>query len=196
MVPSDVVAGLSLMRVQQKSIRNERMKESNEKIFQFLSGAPITSETKFLDLTHLLVIKEIYNLIHYLHYSMAIYGWPMYMAVNPPSKWCRLLNHVKCCGNQSSNLFNCHNYDEPDTIIENHFTNNTLHDSILGDNCCLCNGAAIQQTCIDHDYKMIYVTYQVAIEKPPFFVAVDYDKMSIVISIRGTLSLYDVSLLN
>nr|XP_027204136.1 sn1-specific diacylglycerol lipase alpha-like isoform X3 [Dermatophagoides pteronyssinus] len=202
-VPSDVVAGLSLIRVQQKSHRQERMRNNNEepKIFQFLSGAAITAETKFLDLTHVLVIREVYNLIHYLHYSLAIYGWPMYMVSNPLSQWFRLLKHIKCCGNHSSRWAKCSRcciggHLDTDTMIDSddqQFVN--IHresDNILGDNCCLCNRAAIRQTCIDHDYKIIYITYYVAIEKPPFFVAVDYDKMSIVISIRGTLSLYDV----
>ncbi|KAH7644150.1 sn1-specific diacylglycerol lipase alpha-like protein [Dermatophagoides farinae] len=202
-VPSDVVAGLSLMRVQQKSQRKERMMNDNEepKIFQFLSGAAITAETKFLDLTHVLVIREVYNLIHYLHYSLAIYGWPMYMVANQPSQWFHLLKHIKCCGNQSSRWAKCSRccsggHIDTDTIIDSddqQFVNIYREsDNILGDNCCLCNRAAIRQTCIDHDYKIIYITYYVAIEKPPFFVAVDYDKMSIVISIRGTLSLYDV----
>lgn len=206
-VPSDVVAGLSLMRVQQKALRVERVQKSVDGVFRFLSGVSITNESKFLDLTNDLVVGELQSMLHYFHYSLAIYGWPMYIMANSPTKWCRLLNYTRCCGNASSLGplgFGCIGRPavDADTIVEG----STLADEHLplntgrhigptvGDNCCLCNRAAIEETCLDHNYRIIYITYQVAVEKPPFFVAVDLDKMSIVISIRGTLSLYDVSL--
>jgi sn1-specific diacylglycerol lipase len=44
----------------------------------------------------------------------------------------------------------------------------------------------------DGDVEIIYVTYHVDIGETPFFVAVDYAKEKIVISIRGTLSMKDV----
>jgi len=182
------------MRAQQKAKRRDVLGQPEEKVFQFLSGVPITSETNFLDLTHPLVVNEVLNLIHYLHYSLAIYGWPMYVIANPPTQWCKLLNHISCCANLSCPCVRNHleSHLEPDSIVNEHYRD-TLRPGDLGDNCCLCNRAAIQQTCIEHNYKIVYFTYQVAVEKPPFFVAIDYDKMSIVVSIRGTLSLYDVS---
>lgn len=82
---------------------------------------------------------------------------------------------------------------EADTIVDRAGDIENPEDLFVGDNCCHCNRAAIQETCIEHNYKIIYMNYEVEVEKPPFFVAVDFDKMSIVISIRGTLSLYDVS---
>lgn len=177
------------MRVQQNANRRERL-QNEEKVYQFLSGVAVTSETNFLDLSHPLVIKEVLNLVHYLHYSLAIYGWPMYMMANAPTEWCKLLHHIKCCA--SLGCCSCVPGPrlEPDTIVDGAVLS---ENNDLGDNCCLCNRAAIKQTCIEHNYKIIYITYRVAVEKPPFFVAIDYDKMSIVVSIRGTLSLYDVS---
>ncbi|KAI7697578.1 Sn1-specific diacylglycerol lipase alpha [Sarcoptes scabiei] len=200
-VPSDIIAGLSLMRVQQKSIRKKLFEDSiNPKIFQFLSGTPITAETKFLDLTHPLVIKEIYNLIHYFHYSMAIYGWPVYMVTNKPIEWFRLIRNLEPCSNNRchccvqcfsfSNWYCCYCFRvENDSEQPNDYEDD---ERFIGDNCCLCNRAAIRQTCRDHHYKIIFLTYEVGVERPPFFVAVDYEKISIVISIRGTLSLSDV----
>lgn len=205
-VPSDVVAGLSLMRVQQKALRVERVQKSIDGVFRFLSGVPITNESKFLDLTNDLVVGELRSMLHYFHYSLAIYGWPMYIMANSPTKWCRLLNYTRCCGNTSTlNPMGCIGQPavDADTIVEgtlfdeNIPLNTTRHiGPTPGDNCCLCNRAAIEETCLDHNYRIIYITYQVAVEKPPFFLAVDLDKMSIVISIRGTLSLYDVSCTN
>lgn len=195
-VPSDVIAGLSLLRVQQKAKRHEKVDHTEEKVFQFLSGIAITGETNFLDLSHPLVVKEILLLIHYLHYSLAIYGWPMYLMANSPTAWCQLMRHTKCCANLSCNCFSggLAEHLEPDTIVDGSFPEENLQQRVndLGDNCCLCNRAAIKQTCIDHNFKLIYITYQVAVEKPAFFVCVDYDTSAIVISIRGTLSFNDV----
>lgn len=38
-------------------------------------------------------------------------------------------------------------------------------------------------------FDVIYATYHVDVGETPFFVVVDYEKESIVVSIRGTLSL-------
>lgn len=42
------------------------------------------------------------------------------------------------------------------------------------------------------DVEVIYTTFHVDVGETPFFVAVDYSKGKIVISIRGTLSMKDV----
>lgn len=41
----------------------------------------------------------------------------------------------------------------------------------------------------DGDIEVVYATYHVDVGETPFFVAVDYDRQKIVISIRGTLSM-------
>ena len=40
--------------------------------------------------------------------------------------------------------------------------------------------------------EIVYATYHVEIGEPPFFVALDHDRRTVVISIRGTLSLQDI----
>ncbi|KFM77721.1 Sn1-specific diacylglycerol lipase alpha, partial [Stegodyphus mimosarum] len=40
--------------------------------------------------------------------------------------------------------------------------------------------------------EIVFATYHVEIGETPFFVALDHEKRTIVISIRGTLSLQDV----
>lgn len=44
----------------------------------------------------------------------------------------------------------------------------------------------------DGDVEVIYATFHVDIGETPFFVAVDYAKEKIVVSIRGTLSMKDI----
>jgi sn1-specific diacylglycerol lipase len=38
-------------------------------------------------------------------------------------------------------------------------------------------------------FDVIYATYHVDVGETPFFVVVDYEKQTVVVSIRGTLSL-------
>lgn len=60
---------------------------------------------------------------------------------------------------------------------------------VVDDNCCRCNYAALQKILTNGDIEIIYVTYHVDVGETPFYVAIDYDRKKIVISIRGTLSM-------
>lgn len=60
---------------------------------------------------------------------------------------------------------------------------------IVEDNCCQCNYAALQQMVQEGDVDVVYATYHVDVGETPFFVAVDYVRQKVVISIRGTLSM-------
>lgn len=60
---------------------------------------------------------------------------------------------------------------------------------VVDDNCCRCNYAALQRILNIGDIEIIYVTYHVDVGETPFYVAIDYDRRKIVISIRGTLSM-------
>lgn len=60
---------------------------------------------------------------------------------------------------------------------------------MVDDNCCRCNYATLQTLTDLGDIEIVYVTYHVDVGETPFFVALDYDRKKIVISIRGTLSM-------
>jgi hypothetical protein len=60
---------------------------------------------------------------------------------------------------------------------------------VLDDNCCGCNFAAFTRMCHLPDIYVVYITYHVDVGETPFVVAIDYAQQSIVVSIRGTLSL-------
>lgn len=61
--------------------------------------------------------------------------------------------------------------------------------TIVSDNCCQCNYAALRQMLEIGEVEVIYATYHVDVGETPFFVAVDFTRRKIVISIRGTLSM-------
>ncbi|KAG5839859.1 hypothetical protein ANANG_G00209570 [Anguilla anguilla] len=59
------------------------------------------------------------------------------------------------------------------------------------DNCCGCNLLAIRRHFLDQDLKHVHIVYTSChddVYETPFFVAVDHDKKKVIISIRGTLS--------
>lgn len=63
--------------------------------------------------------------------------------------------------------------------------------TIIEDNCCNCNVAAFKRRFRAHNCQIIYATYHVDVAMVPFLVAADHSKRSIVVTTRGSLSIYD-----
>ncbi|XP_015928278.1 diacylglycerol lipase-alpha isoform X2 [Parasteatoda tepidariorum] len=172
-VPSDVVAGLVLLRKLQRLERQNIVTKSDDDTYQFLSGVPITPSTRFLDITHPGTADHILTITHYFHYALAVYGWPMFMMVQSKTACCQLFPNLRCyCSAPGEKKY------DAATVVE--------------DNCCFCNYAALKRLCKTHNMEVIFATYHVEIGETPFFVALDHEKRTVVISIRGTLSLQDV----
>ncbi|KAK8787074.1 hypothetical protein V5799_023147, partial [Amblyomma americanum] len=70
-VPSDVVAGLVLLR---KFQRQERL--------------VIVSQN---------VCEAVMVITHYMHYALGVYGWPMYMMTRGSTGCCQLFPSLRCC---------------------------------------------------------------------------------------------------
>ncbi|GIY40342.1 diacylglycerol lipase-alpha [Caerostris darwini] len=172
-VPSDVIAGLVLLRKLQRMEREETVNRPDDDTYEFLSGVPITPATKFLDITRPAVVDEILTITHYFHYALAIYGWPMFMMVQSKTACCQLCPYLRCYCFGTEDMKN-----DPAQVVE--------------DNCCFCNYAALRRLCRAYNMEIIFTTYHVEVGETPFFVALDHEKRSVVISIRGTLSLQDV----
>ncbi|XP_018058256.1 PREDICTED: sn1-specific diacylglycerol lipase alpha isoform X2 [Atta colombica] len=172
-VPSDVVAGLVLLRKFQKIERELIVKQRKNDTYEFLSGVPVTSRTKFLSLTEDGDLGHFQLAIHYMHFALAAYGWPMFL-VDSSTQLCQLCTRLQCCC-----CFPC----------------GTRHEdmaTVIDDNCCRCNYAALSRMLILGEIEVVYATFHVDVGETPFFVALDYTKRKIVISIRGTLSMKDV----
>lgn len=170
-VPSDVVAGLVLLRKYQKLNRQEIVKSTKNEVYEFLSGVPVTPSTRFLQLSSLEGRAEFEKIVHYMRFALAIYGWPMFVVSSTTAEACRLcpmLRCWKCCSTQTS---------EPE---------------VVEDNCCGCNVAAMRRMVPAEEFELVYATYHVDVGETPFFVALDHKKRAVVISIRGTLSMKDV----
>ncbi|XP_063850553.1 diacylglycerol lipase-alpha-like isoform X2 [Scylla paramamosain] len=170
-VPSDVVAGLVLLRKYQKLNRQEIVKSNKNDIYEFLSGVPITPSTRFLQLSSPEGKEEFEKIVHYMRFALAIYGWPMFVVTSSTAEVCKLCPMLRCflcCKTQA------------------------LETEVVKDNCCGCNVAALRRMIPAEDIDLVYSTFHVDVGETPFFVALDHKRRTVVISIRGTLSMKDV----
>ncbi|KAL6113034.1 dagla [Pungitius sinensis] len=170
-VPSDIIAGLVLLRQRQRSKRSSILDQANNDILAFLSGMPVTRNTRYLDLKNAAEMNMYKDVCYYMLFALAAYGWPMYLMRKPACGLCRLASSCPCTSVSSSRL------SQSVTVEE--------------DNCCGCNVLAIRRHFLDRDLKQVQIVYTSchdAVYETPFFVAVDHAKKKVVISIRGTLS--------
>ncbi|XP_047218621.1 diacylglycerol lipase-alpha isoform X1 [Girardinichthys multiradiatus] len=170
-VPSDIIAGLVLLRQTQRSKRSNVLDQANNDIIAFLSGIPVTRSTRYLDLKNSAEMNMYKEVCYYMLFALAAYGWPMYLMRKPGCGLCRLASSCPCTSVSGSRL------SQSVTVEE--------------DNCCGCNVLAIRRHFLDRDLKQVHVVYTSchdAVYETPFFVAVDHAKKKVVISIRGTLS--------
>ncbi|KAF7212056.1 diacylglycerol lipase-alpha isoform X1 [Nothobranchius furzeri] len=174
-VPSDIIAGLVLLRQRQRSKRSSILDQvslpANNDILAFLSGIPVTRNTRYLDLKNSSEMNMYKDVCYYMLFALAAYGWPMYLMRKPGCGLCRLASSCPCTSVSGSRL------SQSVTVEE--------------DNCCGCNVLAIRRHFLDRDLKQVHIVYTSchdAVYETPFFVAVDHAKKKVVISIRGTLS--------
>lgn len=106
--------------------------------------------------------------LHFMKYALAVYSWPLYTYMNPLCGCFRLVQYLSC---------------PPCTEPQEH---------IIGDNCCSCYSAGITGISGIKDADIIYASFANDLYQSPFFVAMDHDCGSVVVSIRGTLSMKDI----
>ena len=64
--------------------------QANNPVYQFLSGVRVTPKTHFLDPTNEAESGTLAHIYHFMHFAMAIYGWPMYLRKNTATAFCQL----------------------------------------------------------------------------------------------------------
>ncbi|XP_059484399.1 diacylglycerol lipase-alpha-like [Neocloeon triangulifer] len=160
-VPSDVVAGLILLRKMQKS---QRQRDSQE----------VGNETpKLVALDEPEESAQFRSVVHFMKFALGAYGWPMYVITHSACDTCRLCSKLRC---------SCCRRVPPSTSS-----------AVLEDTSCLeCNVAALRAQVEVGQVEVVFATYHVGIGQTAFFVALDFDRRAVVLSIRGTLSMADV----
>ena len=141
----------------------------------FPSGVKVTPKTRYLALNSPAELSQLLDTVHYMHYALAAYGWPMFIFQNKAMPVCKavfkLTKSLTCC------CLPCCT-SKLDGGAEP-----------VSDNCCSCNLAALQQVLSQTACDLVYASFHVDVGETPFFIGVDYQKKVVVISIRGTLSM-------
>uniref|UniRef100_A0A1B6E9M6 sn-1-specific diacylglycerol lipase n=1 Tax=Clastoptera arizonana TaxID=38151 RepID=A0A1B6E9M6_9HEMI len=164
LVPSDIIAGFVLLRVKQK--RESREQRRIELLAE--QRLKYTSDVKeaFANVPNWMDLEKAH---HYMLLSMAVYGYPFVMYQHICTGVCKLLTHVTCCA--------C--LRQKKTIIKD-------------DNCCLCYFAGVKYISKISEEDIIYANFRNRIFKLPFYILACHKTKSIVLVIRGSLSIRDI----
>lgn len=208
--PATIAASLLLVKKYQLAQQDWLLEHSHESgVLQILSSVPVTKSSRFLDLSkpdesHLLA-----ELIYFLNYSLAIFGWPLY-ALDGLYKVCCLLPYLTlgCCPRvRSRRVRQAAAKQQPERAdsrrpgaesaggAQRHERPLVASECeipvVIGDNCVGCNLATADQRLSEHHYEIIYVNYASAINVVPFMVVADHAKRTIVVGVRGSMALTD-----
>ncbi|XP_036167949.1 diacylglycerol lipase-beta isoform X1 [Myotis myotis] len=153
LVPSDLVAGLTLLHQQQDSVRR------NQAPTEVVSHSPGPSQKDDLD-------AELENCRHYMPIAAAAYGWPLYIYRNPFTGLCRIGGD--CCRSRT-----------------------TEYDVVGGDQLHCHFGSILRMTGLQHR-DFIHISFHDKVYELPFLVVLDHKKESVVVAVRGTMSLQDI----
>ncbi|XP_065334856.1 diacylglycerol lipase-beta-like isoform X2 [Cloeon dipterum] len=179
LVPSDVAAAFVLLRVRQKQevrLQREKLAESRgdqEWTQHFPTHAQGISAPLNLDEeTRIIGAPDWMKLStakHYLKFSMAAYGWPLVMYLHCFTGLFRLLPYMSCCG--------CIRSKTP---------------RVVEDNCCLCNVAGMRTLSGVPSHDILYASFRNRLFEVPFLVVADHSTKSIVVVMRGSISVRDI----
>lgn len=63
--------------------------------YEFLSGVAITPRTQFLRLNDPQDLDLFQNVIHYMHYALGAYGWPVFLMTYSSTGLCQLCMKIQ-----------------------------------------------------------------------------------------------------
>ncbi|XP_020283723.1 sn1-specific diacylglycerol lipase beta-like isoform X2 [Pseudomyrmex gracilis] len=162
LVPSDVVAGCILLRVRQKRETHELQR------MNLIESPKYTSDGNeiFFGMPNWMSLEAIH---HFLQLSIASYGWLFVIYQHMCTGCFRLARDMTCCAcfRRKSNI-------------------------ILDDNCCLCYLSGVKYLSQVSEEDILFASFKNHLCQIPFCVIADHKNASIVIVIRGSLSLRDL----
>ncbi|XP_004440971.1 PREDICTED: sn1-specific diacylglycerol lipase beta [Ceratotherium simum simum] len=109
---------------------------------------------------------ELENCHHYMQFAAAAYGWPLYIYRNQFTGLCKIGGD--CCRNRT-----------------------TEYDLVGGDQLSCHFGSILQTTGLQYR-DFIHISFHDQVYELPFLVALDHRKESVVVAVRGTMSLQDI----
>lgn len=220
--PSDVVAGIILVRIQQRYRYRQQLATSpssqpsasimttaQEDIELGVSntGTSLTQpkhqltkiRSNILSRKHLLpvnVVNKDNNSISSSHddyltfgliarcstYALCVYSHLIVIYMKPLTGLCSLCVS-RCCRNE------CKHKQSSSSSSSSTYTQ--YNKRIIGDQCCSANESGLQSIMKDIDTELVYANFENDTICKPFAIFVDHDAESIIITVRGTLSLED-----
>ncbi|XP_064152086.1 diacylglycerol lipase-beta isoform X2 [Loxodonta africana] len=109
---------------------------------------------------------ELENCHHYMQFAAAAYGWPLYIYRNPFTGLCRIGGD--CCRSRTSEY------------------------ELVGGDQLHCHFGSILHTTGLQYRDFIHISFHDQVYELPFLVALDHRKESVVVAVRGTMSLQDI----
>ncbi|XP_025719450.1 diacylglycerol lipase-beta [Callorhinus ursinus] len=109
---------------------------------------------------------ELANCHHYMQFAAAAYGWPLYIYQNPFTGLCKIGGD--CCRSRT-----------------------TEYDLVGGDQLHCHFGSILHTTGLQYR-DFIHISFHDKVYELPFLVALDHRKESVVVAVRGTMSLQDI----
>ncbi|XP_034942156.1 sn1-specific diacylglycerol lipase beta-like isoform X2 [Chelonus insularis] len=162
LVPSDVVAGCILLRIRQKRETMELRR------LNILQRPEYTNDARLIfSSTPSWMSLEWAH--HYMKLAIASYGWLFVIYQHACTGCCKLFRQMTCCA--------C--FRRRQQIV-------------LDDNCCLCSLAGVKYLSQLSDDDILFASFRNHLCEIPFCVVADHKTASIVIVIRGSLSLRDL----
>ncbi|BES97276.1 neural stem cell-derived dendrite regulator [Nesidiocoris tenuis] len=164
LVPTDLIAGFVLLRVKQKreSREQRRIELVNELRMKYSSDL----KDVFYGLPSWMSLEKAN---HYMMFSLSSYGCPMIMILHCFTGIFKLIANSTCCV--------C--FRSKPTLVR-------------GDNCCLCNLAGVKAISKLSNRDILYASFKNYIFELPFVVITDHKTKTIVIAVRGSMSMRDV----
>ncbi|XP_026465455.1 sn1-specific diacylglycerol lipase beta-like [Ctenocephalides felis] len=164
LVPSDVLAGCVLLRVRQKRDTRERRR------LQMLAEEEPQYTTDMLRIFSTCPSwMNMHMAKHFMRFSMATYGWPFVMYTHCCTGLYRLMRKATCCACFRS---------KPNMVTD--------------DNCCLCHLAGVRYMSRLRSEDILYASFRNHVFELPFCVLLDHKTRSVVVAVRGSISLRDV----
>jgi len=194
-VPSDVLAGMALVVLQQKAAAtrglvgyaslggSSSMRPREHTVYRPL--VPGNAEDRAV----------VDDLAHYSPYAIAVYSVIMYLFVYPLTGVCRLTSFacVRCfswCCSRSGAREMSSSSDLSEDVVTN-FDSPVNEDSVVVGDCLSCHKNALQKMLESRRAELKFASFLNDTVAKPYSIMFDHSRNAVVISIRGTLSLDD-----
>ncbi|KAG9336331.1 hypothetical protein JZ751_002678 [Albula glossodonta] len=164
-VPSDIIAGLVLLRQRQRAKRSAILDQSNNEILAFLSGMPVTRGTIYLDLKNSAEMAMYKEVCYYMLFALAAYGWPICVSVSGSQlSQSVTVEEDNCCG---CNVLAIRRHFLDQDLKQVHIVYTSCHDAVYETPFFVA---------VDHDKKKVIISIRGTLSPKGMVFSAEYIK--------------------